>query len=1093
MSVRSFQIDAVREGELHMQMRDSPEQGLVCRCGRASHRSFNGSVREGKAVAEQVGTWTKVGVDSSLRNVPTSVPVVPVHGTLKLLPFEALEFEWPDFESLLWRVLRDVEGLRDTQVYGLPGQTQLGLDLVALAADGSGTAVQSKRVKQFGPAKIQAAVDAFRNTTRPFPVTRFVIGVSREVRSTEAVNKIAALRAELAPIDLVIWDKRELSAKLRHHPDIVREYFGEAIAENFCAPYVTNTIVVPSVDAVAIRDAVARTPEVSTGAVKLVAEAEKLAETDPDGALALVQEAQAKLADAGFAAHASQHEALRASLLLKLNRGEEGTRRRLDDLWHALDLGLTTHAGQARNDIASLASKIATEVANEQLSVAERALALYTNPLATVPDWDTTQAGTSTDRARLALLAGETALAASNQGWLTDNAPNFAALADGFDSACDDVLPFKVRLRILAAEGSGEWAALVTEARTGKLGQALGGLVSARHARYLALRQNFELAEAAWDEASACACLAEHWTDAARWTLSRRAFRIRWKPFTSNELLPLQTALSAHGPGKSVVPQDEDALENAYAQLADNRVRSASISAQRALRDAVTLSDWSGERDARRVLADILKVSEEPALAAEHLARAGAVTAIKSLAGEQADNYLDVTALLDGTPYWIAGTAYRFIAEQGDLVPDDAVEEIGDKILSELDARTDGTLVDLFGFAESRFQGAVAALGGIAGRLTEAQADRALAFFEAQGPVEPGHYRYHDDDEAEATAAILSHHPALADRALAHLVALLARADGSRKGRTVDPVTDRIDQARPLLTKVADEGNAWARELLAAENPSQVDEGVAKEALLRLTTPLEHMPGVIHGGIGGAAISDSILIGGLSGTAQQAALAQLMERADDPNILSSDRSSYLVAAANLASHVDPDARGEYIETALNLVVAPTPSLADLASGGFSHPLGAMRMALSNNSRGQAAFLAASLAAEADQKVRVRDAAFTLVGDDSVSEYWVTRALQRLGDALAGDVGFLSGQGWALKSLAAILWAKSPTPAPVGYRLATDADVRVRRALAAALAGQPVDETSDEGKLPRQVAAVLTKDPCHSVREAARVFDSESSS
>src|ERR1035437_10466785 len=63
----------------------------------------------------------------------------PVVGTLKLLPFEALEFEWPDFESLLWRVLRDVEGLRDTQVYGLPGQTQLGLDLVALAADGSGT------------------------------------------------------------------------------------------------------------------------------------------------------------------------------------------------------------------------------------------------------------------------------------------------------------------------------------------------------------------------------------------------------------------------------------------------------------------------------------------------------------------------------------------------------------------------------------------------------------------------------------------------------------------------------------------------------------------------------------------------------------------------------------------------------------------------------------------------------------------------------------------------------------------------------------------------------------------------------------------
>lgn len=138
-----------------------------------------------------------------------------------------------------------------------------------------------------------------------------------------------------------------------------------------------------------------------------------------------------------------------------------------------------------------------------------------------------------------------------------------------------------------------------------------------------------------------------------------------------------------------------------------------------ALRDAVTLADWAGERSARRVLADILKASQEPARAAEHLVRDGAVRAVKRLTADQTDNYLDVTALLDGAPYWVAGTAYRLIAAQADLVPDGDVLPIGDRILRELDDLKSGKLVDLFGFAESRFQGAVAALGALAGRMNQ--------------------------------------------------------------------------------------------------------------------------------------------------------------------------------------------------------------------------------------------------------------------------------------------------------------------------------------------------------------------------------------
>lgn len=122
-----------------------------------------------------------------------------------------------------------------------------------------------------------------------------------------------------------------------------------------------------------------------------------------------------------------------------------------------------------------------------------------------------------------------------------------------------------------------------------------------------------------------------------------------------------------------------------------------------------------------------------------------------------------------------------------------------------------------------------------------------------------------------------------------------------------------------------------------------------------------------------------------------------------------------------------------------------------------------------------------------------------MGDEAVSEVWVTRALQRLGDTMAPDVGFLSGQNWALKSLSAILWSKTTEPEPVGYRLAADADPRVRRVLAMHLVQNQANEFATSLNSSRHDASVaatrrsgirvalidlLREDPCFSVRSAA---------
>lgn len=1014
------------------------------------------------------------------------MPAVSHRGTLELLPLEALE--WPDFESLQWRILRDVEGLRHAQIYGNPGQAQLGLDVVAVAADESGVALQSKRVQQFGPAAVTAAVKAFRSTSRPFDVSRFIIGVSREVRTRAAIDRFKELRDELKPVELELWDKRELSMRLKKAPLIVIEYFGLDIAERFCDPFEIGTTVVPPKDVVAVQQAIARTPEVTTGADAKIEESKGLTASDPDAALSLVEEAQSLLVQAGFAGHAAQYDEQRAALLVAVGRGIEATRRRLDQMWVALEQGQGTLAQIASNDIDQLAARVGRKPSRDHNAVSDAAIDLYQNPLAYVPELRDLLKGELGDKARLAALAGETALADGNQEWLKRHAGRLLQISRQLiGPERNDGL--QVRLRVLAAEGTGRWASVLHDARTSHIEPGLAALVKARHARHLALDQRFAEADAGWSEAAGSACLAGRWTDAARWIFSRRTFRTRWQPFTSDQLLPVQTALLARGPDATIVPRDDDALEYAYGQHLANKPRPAAIAAQRALRDAVTLSDWEGERSARRILALVLGASGEPAEAASHLVRASDVTALKELATGHQNRFIDVTRFLSAKPYWIAGAAYRFTAEQADLVPDELVRTIVENVARDLAAAADGSLVDLVAFTSSRYLGAFAAIAGLSERLAADQADLVLQHIEALPDVEDGHYRHTDDDVARTLGGIVSTHPQLVERTMPLLVTLLARSQTSRKSKAHDAVTDRLDAARTHLTALAASGNTWAQEVLATKEPDNVDAVEIAAALVRIETPLTPTPGVYEVGAGSAALPDSALVRRLPARKQQKALTELVSRGSNPYVSGSDRASYFLAASNLSPPPDKTARAALLERCLKQVLDPTESEADASQQQFSHPLGAFRITTIPDSRAQAAYVAAGLARTQKDKEQVRQAILNLIGDDTVSAYWRTRAIQRLGDTMAPDVGFLSGQDWAAKSLSSILWAKTTEPGPVGMRLAADPDVRVRRALASNVFTARADDTGNSSQAARlsarnDVLERLLSDPCYSVRLAA---------
>lgn len=982
-----------------------------------------------------------------------------------MLPFDHLS--WEDFERIQWRVMRDIEGLRNAQIYGDRGQSQYGLDVVALAPDQSGVALQSKRYKKFGPAQLDAAVKKFRSTSRPFDVDRLIIGVSREVKSTMVIDRLADLRREVLPLKLEIWDKQELSRVLREAPAIVIEFFGMPTAEAFCLPFVLDTISVPSIDAVAVREALARTPEETTGAAELFSLADEASE-DPIRALELVEAGQTKLRDAGFSAHATQHESKRSHLLAALGRAEEAARRILDDFWVALDQGLTATAQVTAQRLHKIPGGL--DASCEYIAVAEAAISLYMNPLAHVPDPESLLIGDHSDQVRLAVLAGETALSNDNQSWLTGAIPILTPLADEVPG--DQIL--RTRLRLLVAEATDGWSQILGDARKLKLGHGLGGLVTARYARRCALNQRFEEADALWDEAAGNGSLAKSWPEASTWIFSRRAYRTRWKPFTSNELLPLQTALRDMGPARPILVVAAGAYQDALEELGAHKLRPAAISAQRALRDAVAVSDWAAEERARRVLADILNQSDEPGLAAHHLTRSGSVTLIKRLGKSHLNHFIDVSGDLTAGNYWTVGTAFQLLAVQADLVPDHLIDKIVERIQREIADADSGALVDLQTSATTRYGGALRVLAGIANRLTVDQAEFVLDHFERQPPVKPNHYRYHDEDEATAVAHIVLTQPLLVQRALRHLIPLLARAESVRNSTTARAVDSHIGMAREYLEKLSTTGNGWAREVIASHYPTVTPPTVEQEALKRLTTPLIHKEGVFTTGTN--AVRDSTLIRGMSSTLLEPAVAELIARANDPYVGSSDRNDYLLAASNIASVLDEAHREKHFAAALRAAISLPPSKHDEEEEKFKHQLGAIRISNpERDSRDRAVFLAACLATSAAQRAEVKHQVYALLGAGRESDYWLTRTFQELGEALKDDLGFLVSQGWGFRSLAGILWAEYGGQEHIGVRLSGDPDVRVRRALAGSLAKSAKSESQD------RVREQLAHDCCYSVR------------
>lgn len=1018
---------------------------------------------------------------------PDEQTIAPVDPQLPLLPTD--QMQWTQFERLLLRVAREVRGLRSVALVGDPGQKQEGLDVVGLDGAGDAEGIQSKKYVKFTKADLNAAVKKFDEGALPFPVPRLAIGVACTGHEAKVVTRLIELNKNRDDVEVEIWDKERLSEMLRDRPDIVREFFGAATAAGFCAPHTVEPVVVPAPDAVALAGAVLAGPSSGTGARELLAAADQAEPQDPDGALRLVREAQAALDSAGFPAHAHVLDDRVVALLLRLDRRPEAARLLLDRLWSQLDADQPDSAASALRALEKLdgpapdgsgdtAGPPADDpVVQAAIKTASRALRTYSNPFghpaaAVVADL---QGIVPIDAARLLLLAGEAAIADAGESALA--AQPFTAAADRVSSHDRELA---VRLRLVAADVDGSWPKLLQEARTRVHGRDLSALILARYARHRAVHGDFADADAAWAEAVEQACLVRRHEDAAAWLYSRRTLATRYQVFVDDVYHPLASALNSRPDKPRLIAAGRRTRERALDALHHGKPRAAVARLRRYLTDAVVSGSWQQEHDARELLADCYADSGELALAAEQLVLAGSKKRLVDIAKTVGDTLLPVQTYLSSPLYWVQATAFSVLAVQADLVSDLDVPALIDRALAVLDDAAAGTLVDTPLFGPSKYLAAHELLAGLIGRATTEQAARYLALVKDRAAREANTYRHTDDDHAKALAEIGATQPDLVDGAVGQLLDMLEGHTHGAERYGADLLTDNLDRSgvRERLNALAAGGNHAAAELLAAATKPDVatpdDLTAAETAAAGLLDAPDSGPGLYARGTG--AVRQSVLARFLPPDRRAGLVRAQLDRARLPYENTGNRTEYLLAACNLTEDLPEEEAAALHAAALREATDPAQSLADDMTAESSHPFGAFRIIDRQDSRPAAALLAARLACTPEQQRATRDAALALVGMDDGADYRIAHALQRPAVDLDGSLPYLATLGWALRSLAAIHWAKSTTAPPqLGRRLAADPDPRVRRALARELAAAEPSERTDAAR------TRLAQDARHSIR------------
>jgi hypothetical protein len=1025
-----------------------------------------------------------IPVDDPLRRGVGKVVESPVDPQLEILPTNLMD--WEDFERLLLDLGRDELGLRSLSYFGKRGQAQMGLDVVGSNAYGKSEGIQSKRVQRFTVSDLDKAVEKFTHSTVPFTLMRLVIGVSARIDDREIAERKLVLNEQHYPLEIDIWDQSRISEMLRDKPQIVIKYFGNQTARRFCDPHVLAPLEVAGPDTVATADAVLLGPLATAGAGQFLAEAKALADDDPAAALTLYRRVQEQLVAAGFPGHAAELNQVVAPLCVRTGEERAAIRLLLDELWAAESAGTWLRGDLVVRALRGLAGfepfghtanqTPRTPTLGAAFTIAEFVASHMHAPVPAKIElpYDALTLIDPVDRARSVLFAAERALGDDELGWIVSHRGQIESAAAEMRGTHADLA---LRLRLALADASGDWSDLVAEART-RMIRELKALTLARHARYLLRQAKFSSADSEWSEAIGEACLAKRHKNAADWLYSQRFAAGHFRGTLDDKWHPLAQALSDLPTRPKIVTTADDARERALAAIHHEELRTAAINLRRQLLDAVRSAAFHDEIDARRLLGKLYRDTENLPLAAYYAVQGGDYKEARAVGAAFGDEYHDVTELTNSPLSWVAASALEFLTEQADLIPDDTVNAVVDLSLEAIKDVASGKRIDSPLYSPQIYLSAYELLAALSERLTEQRAERVLDMLANFVEVKKHHYRRTDGSHIQIAAGIAMTHSGVSQtRALDQLVGLFAREAHRFDNDARTALTSNLEQVKARLKELVNQGHREATALLGYSDPDQISLESAHAAGERLCTPSSNGPNLF--GTGVASVNDSLLAATLTMSERVACIDMLLFNAGQPWEPASNRDSYLIAASNLVDGLAEEHRHKFFSAAIESATNPPPSHADAFNASMSNPLGGMRINDRSDSRPAAAFLAARLASSPEEKQLVRDTTLRLIGIGSDDDYRVTTTLQVVRSELGGSIGLLAQGSWTLRSLAAILWAESSEMSDdLGLVFTRDRDVRVRRTLATALAGE------EGGRRPGVVNA-LRADRRWSVRSILR--------
>ncbi|GAA3969917.1 NACHT domain-containing protein [Hymenobacter antarcticus] len=166
----------------------------------------------------------------------TTAIAPPLTTNQQELPVEQLA--WQDFERLCLRLVQAKAGVTASELYGIRGQDQQGIDIFVRKPSGTYATYQCKRCETLTPGALREIVELFLKGQWAAKSDEFVLCTTAALNTTQQQDEFEKLRDELAArgIGFSKWDKVQLPRLLKEYPPIVYDFFGREWVKLFNGP-----------------------------------------------------------------------------------------------------------------------------------------------------------------------------------------------------------------------------------------------------------------------------------------------------------------------------------------------------------------------------------------------------------------------------------------------------------------------------------------------------------------------------------------------------------------------------------------------------------------------------------------------------------------------------------------------------------------------------------------------------------------------------------------------------------------------------------------------------------------------------------------